>query len=130
LKRLEIVKEAEAELRDAVTWYRERDPRVAERFSDAARETLRLIEGFPEVGSYVPGVHDRDVRRMPIHGFPYHVVFVRFADHLQVVAFAHRRRSPVTSRIACLDADGPSSIASHSFLLRIGDQQVEPLRLL
>jgi len=94
LKRLEIVKEAEAELRDAVTWYRERDPRVAERFSSAARETLRLIEGFPEVGSYVPSVHDRDVRRMPIQGFPYHVVFVRFADHLQVVAFAHRRRRP------------------------------------
>ena len=37
---------------------------------------------------------DDDVRRMPIHTFPYHVVFVNFPDQLEVIAFAHNRRQP------------------------------------
>lgn len=31
---------------------------------------------------------------MPIHTFPYHVVFVNLRDRLEVVAFAHNRRRP------------------------------------
>jgi plasmid stabilization system protein ParE len=94
LKPLNIVEPAEAEYREIVAWYRDRDPRVADRFVAEARQTLELIEMFPLIGSHVPGIAESDVRRMPLHTFPYHVVFVDFPDRSEVVAFAHNRRRP------------------------------------
>ena len=94
MKPLQIVEPAEIEYQEATTWYRDRDPRVAERFVAETRRTLELIETFPQLGGRVPGVDDPDVRQMPIHSFPYYVVFVRLADRLEVVAFAHNRRRP------------------------------------
>ena len=92
--RLIILAPAEAEFRQAVAWYRDHDPRVANRFADEARNTLQLIEEFPQIGSRVPEIDDPSVRRMPIHTFPYHVVFVVLDDRIDVVAFAHKRRRP------------------------------------
>ncbi len=86
---------AEREYREAVEWYRERDPRVAERFAAEARRTLDLLEEFPSIGGRVPRVDDRHVRRMPIPKFPYHVIFVELDEWLEVVAFAHYRREPM-----------------------------------
>jgi plasmid stabilization system protein ParE len=94
LKPLNVVEPAETEYRDALTWYRERDSRVADRFAAETRRTLDLIETFPQIGGRVPGVPDDDVRRMPIHKFPYHVVFADLTDRLEVIAFAHNRRRP------------------------------------
>lgn len=94
MKPLHIVDPAEIEFQDATTWYRDRDPRVAERFVAETPRTLELIEAFPEIGGRVPGVDDEDVRQMPIHSFPYQVVFVRLRERLEVVAFAHNRRRP------------------------------------
>lgn len=94
MKPLNIVEPAENEYREVTTWYRERDPRVADRFAEESRRALQLIETFPGIGGRVPGVDDRDVRRMPVHTFPYHIVFVDLPDRLEVVAFAHNRRQP------------------------------------
>jgi plasmid stabilization system protein ParE len=94
LKRLKVIEPAEAELEQAVAWYRDRDVRVANRFVAETRRTLALVETFPQIGGRVPGVEDKDVRQMPIHTFPYNVVFVDLADRLEVVAFAHHRRRP------------------------------------
>lgn len=94
MKPLNVVEPAEAEYRDAITWYRDRDPRVAERFAAETRQALELIETFPQIGGRVPGVDDDDVRQMPIHTFPYYIIFVNFPDRLEVLAFAHNRRRP------------------------------------
>lgn len=94
MKSLRIVKLAEAEFREAAEWYRERDPRVAERFVSETRNTLLLIEEFPGIGTRVPGINDPDVRQMPVHTFPYSVVFVNLPDGHEVVAFAHTRQRP------------------------------------
>ena len=94
MKPVRIVAAAEAEFREALNWYRERDPRVASRFAAEARESLQLIERFPQIGGRVPGVDDHAVRRMPIHTFPYHIIFVDLPDRREVVAFAHDRRRP------------------------------------
>jgi plasmid stabilization system protein ParE len=94
LKPLKIVEPAEAEYREAVAWYRDRDPRVADRFVAETRRTLELVETFPQIGARVARVEDDDVRQMPIHTFPYNVVFAEFPDRLEVVAFAHYRRRP------------------------------------
>jgi toxin ParE1/3/4 len=94
LKSLRIIALAEREFREAAEWYRERDPRVAERFAAETREVLTPVERFPQIGSRVPEVNDPHVRRMPVHKFPYHVVFVDLGDQLEIVAFAHARRRP------------------------------------
>jgi plasmid stabilization system protein ParE len=94
LKPLKIIKPAEAELEKATSWYRDRDVRVAERFAHEVRQTLHLIETFSQIGSQVPGIDDRHVRRMPVHSFPYAIVFVILPDRLEVVAIAHSRRRP------------------------------------
>lgn len=94
MKPLHIVDPAEIEYQEATAWYRDRDPRVAERFVSETRRTLEMIEAFPQIGGRVPGVDDPDVRQMPIHTFPYQIVFVRLSNRLEVVAFAHNRRRP------------------------------------
>jgi plasmid stabilization system protein ParE len=94
LNPLQIVGPAELEYEEATTWYRNRDARVAERFVAETRRALELIENFPQIGARVPGIDDPDVRQMPIHSFPYHIVFVRLSNRLEVVAFAHSRRRP------------------------------------
>jgi plasmid stabilization system protein ParE len=94
LKPLHITGPAETEIREAVAWYRERDPRVAEKFAAEVRQTLQLIEAFPQIGGRVPAVPDGSVRRLPVHAFPYSIVFVALADIIEVVAVAHNRRRP------------------------------------
>lgn len=94
MKPLAITASAEAELRQATKWYTERDPRVAIRFTTEIRRTLELLESFPQIGGRVPAVSDPAIRRLPVHSFPYHVVFVDMADHFEVIAIAHNRRQP------------------------------------
>lgn len=94
MKPVQVIQPAELEFREALNWYRERNPRVADRFAAETRRTLQLIEEFPQIGSRIAHVDDPNVRRMPIHTFPYHVVFVDLHDRLEVVAFAHNRRHP------------------------------------
>lgn len=94
MKPLQIAAPAEVELRDATAWYQEREPRVADRFTTEVRNTLQLIDEFPRIGGRVPEIEDPDVRRMPIHSFPYHIVFVDLPDRIEVIAFAHNRRRP------------------------------------
>jgi plasmid stabilization system protein ParE len=94
LKPLNIIGPAESEFEKATTWYRGRNPRLADRFAAEARNTLQRIESFPQIGSRVPGVPDRNVRHMPIRTFPYYIVFVDLGDSIEVVAFAHNRRRP------------------------------------
>jgi len=94
LKPLKIIQPAEVELAKETTWYRDRDPRVASRFTSEVRKTLKLIETFPQIGSQVFGINDPAVRSLPVHGFPYQIVFVTLSDRIEVVAFAHKRRRP------------------------------------
>ena len=94
MKPVTISDPARNEYREAVQWYRDRDERVAARFIAETRSILELISEFPSVGSRVPLINDKSVRRMPIHNFPYNVVFVDVGDHLEVAAFAHKRRRP------------------------------------
>jgi toxin ParE1/3/4 len=94
LKPLQIIGAAEAEFQEALLWYRDHDPRVAERFLAEARKALALIEGFPQIGGRVAEIDDPAVRSMPVHSFPYRIVFADLGDRLEVVAFAHHRRKP------------------------------------
>jgi plasmid stabilization system protein ParE len=85
---------ARRELREAIAWYRERNSDVADRFIAEVQQTLTHLENLPETGSFVPGVANRNVRRLPVHNFPYQIVFIRLARHIAVLAIAHDRRRP------------------------------------
>jgi toxin ParE1/3/4 len=93
LKPLLIQRGARRDLEDAASWYRERNPTVAERFVSELQRALELVEKFPTTGARVPMV-DTGARRLPINGFPYHLVFQEFDDRVEVLAIAHDRRMP------------------------------------
>jgi plasmid stabilization system protein ParE len=85
---------AKRELREAVTWYRDRDPELANRFLDEVYAALGMLERFPNAGGPVFGVNDPDTRQLPVDTFPYQIVFKRLKDRTAVLAIAHERRKP------------------------------------
>lgn len=52
-----------------------------------------MLENFPSTGAKIPLVEGK-ARRLPVIGFPYHVVFEEFADRVEVLAIAADRRRP------------------------------------
>ena len=94
MKRVQLRRIAKRDLREAVAWYRERDPHLAERFLDEVYGVLALLEQFPNIGGRVFGVSGAETRQLPVDSFPYHVVFKRFAERISVLAIAHDRKRP------------------------------------
>ena len=94
MKPVRISDPAREDFREILDWYADRDERVALRFVAEARKALTFIERLPHIGSRVPDVDDRSVREIAIRTFPYRVIFVDLDDHLEVAAFAHKRRGP------------------------------------
>ena len=94
MKPLVISDPARVEFREITIWYRERDERVAARFTAEARRVLALIERLPQIGSRVSGVDDSSVREISMRKFPYRIIFADLGDRIDVVAFAHKHRGP------------------------------------
>ena len=85
---------AKRDLREAVTWYRDRDPELANRFLDEVYRTLSLLEQFPNSGGPVFGVPDVNTRQLPVDNFPYQVVFKKLKYRTAILAIAHERKKP------------------------------------
>jgi plasmid stabilization system protein ParE len=94
LKQVHLRRIARRDLSEALAWYRGRDPQLANRFLDEVYKTLAMLERFPNIGGPVFGVHDPATRQLPVHTFPYQVVFKRFANRTSVLAIAHERKRP------------------------------------
>jgi toxin ParE1/3/4 len=87
--------EASQELDHAARWYEERRSGLGHRFLASVETTLEQIQLFPGAGAAVPKVpKDLAVRRAPIKGFPYHVIYLETADTIHLLAFAHDKRRP------------------------------------
>ena len=87
--------EASQELDHAARWYEERRSGLGRRFLSSVDATLDQIRRFPEAGAPVPRVSpDLPVRRAPIKGFPYHLIYLETTDVIHILAFAHDRRRP------------------------------------
>jgi len=90
-----IEPEADQELEEACLRYEGERPGLGQRFLDGVAATLDRIARFPQAGAPVPYVSaDLPVRRAPVSGFPYHVVYLTTSDAIRVLAFAHYRRRP------------------------------------
>jgi Plasmid stabilisation system protein. len=88
--------EASQELDYAARWYEERRSGLGDRFLSSVDETLDQISRFPGAGAPVPRVPpELPVRRAPIKGFPYHVIYLETAEAIHILAFAHDKRRPL-----------------------------------
>lgn len=93
--RLLVEAEADRELEEAVQRYEEKRSGLGQRFLDGVTFTIDRIRRFPLAGATVPYVSsDLSVRRAPVKGFPYHVVYLHTSESIRVLAFAHYRRRP------------------------------------
>jgi toxin ParE1/3/4 len=87
--------EASEELEHAARWYEDRRSGLGQRFLASVDVTLEQVRRFPEAGAPVPGVPpDLAVRRAPIKGFPYHLIYLETAETIHILAFAHDKRRP------------------------------------
>lgn len=92
VKRIRIRRRALNEAKAARVWYAERDPAVAARFLIALDEVLERIQAVPGVGSQWPGISE--LRRSPLEGFPYWVIYEEGAAGVLVIAVAPQKRRP------------------------------------
>lgn len=87
-------REAEADVINALSWYRERGLDLAREFRQALDSCLSSIQSFPESH---PIVH-RDIRRALMKRFPYGLFYVREGDALTILACFHAKRDPAIWR--------------------------------
>jgi len=94
--RVRLSAEAEADLAQAVSWYLKVESRaLGARFLQSVDAALERLSTGSAHGSPVPGVSERlRVRRLRLQDFPYFIILRELEDELQVLAFAHERRSP------------------------------------
>ena len=85
---------AKRDLKEAVRWYRDRDPELANRFLDEVYKVLALLERFPETGGMAFGIDDPEIRQLPVDNFPYQIVFKRLPHRTSILAIAHERKKP------------------------------------
>lgn len=92
--RVRFRREAEADVIEALAWYRERGLGLAEEFRRSLDSCLAKIQRLPESN---PAVH-RDVRRALLRRFPYGIFYVYEGDVATVLACFHAKRDPMTWR--------------------------------
>ncbi len=85
-----ILHEAEMELWEAVEYYETRSPGLG---LDLQAEIQGAVEAIAESPDRWPLRHD-GTRRCLTPRFPYVVVYVRLADCIWIIAFAHCKRRP------------------------------------
>src|SRR5437870_9523859 len=86
--RVRYFPEAKNELSAAMRWYAERDPLVAERFSNAYLKKLDKVMRFPGLWA----VHRDGTRHVYLRPYSYYLVVRDRSDSLEIVAVAHTSR--------------------------------------
>ena len=84
------LKVAIEEFSEALAWYRDRSPRVAEDLWLRVQDARHSIVLYPLASPLI----ERRVRRFILSGFPYDLIYVVLSDEIVIVAFAHHSRQP------------------------------------
>jgi plasmid stabilization system protein ParE len=90
MTRLEFRPQAEAEIDEAATWYEEQAPGLGTTFLTAVDRALQSILERPLAFSRVA----HQTRRLPIHSFPYSIIYQPRGDIVLVISCFHGRRHP------------------------------------
>ncbi|MEW6350632.1 MAG: type II toxin-antitoxin system RelE/ParE family toxin [Thermodesulfobacteriota bacterium] len=81
---------AETEINEAADFYDLRNPGLGTTFIEEVRLAIERIAEFPEAASHVRG----RVRKNPMRGFPYSLVYAVRPDEIRILAVAHHSRRP------------------------------------
>jgi toxin ParE1/3/4 len=82
---------ANQELMDGVDYYLSTaSTLVATNFLDEFERSAKLIEQFPNLATKADG----NYRRLPLHRYPYKIVYFVTYNAIRIVAVAHDRRAP------------------------------------
>lgn len=82
---------AKIELKEAVQYYRANaDNDVAHDFRDKARRVTRQLLEHPDIGARI----HREIRRYPLHGHPFNVIYRLATETITIVALARQSRRP------------------------------------
>lgn len=81
---------AEAELTEAAHYYEARSEGLGEEFLTKIRNTVEELRRFPQTAPVVRG----NLRRKPVKGFPYSLIYAVEADEIRIYAVSHNRRRP------------------------------------
>lgn len=75
----------------AVDWYTGKGAFIAaDDFADELDQALGLLKRFPELGQASAG----NTRTLPLHSFPYSLIYRLQTDVIRVIAVAHHGRRP------------------------------------
>jgi toxin ParE1/3/4 len=79
-----------AELADAAEYLEQQRPSCGVRLSEAVEAAFGQILEFPNAWPR----ETKNIRRCPVRGFPYWVLYSQEVDHLLIVAISHSSRCP------------------------------------
>ena len=89
--RVSLSDAALADANAAVDWYIGEGALIAaDDFADAMDQALDLLKRFPELGE----TGARNTRMLPLHSFPYSLIYRLQVDVIRVIAVAHHSRRP------------------------------------
>jgi len=86
----EIVASAQAEFKEAFDFYESRQPGLGDELTADFKSGVKEILRNPAIGRRLSG----NVRRWPLHQFPYALIYQVRQDSVLIVAVAHFRRKP------------------------------------
>jgi plasmid stabilization system protein ParE len=81
---------AEAEYLDAVRYYSRVSAELGLRFVTEVEAAAERARQFPEAWAPLPG----NLRRIPLHRFPYRIIYEDMLDRIFIWAVAHTSREP------------------------------------
>lgn len=85
-----ILAEAEAQVSEAAIWYEQRNKASATKFVSAFRPALEKISDNPFLYQTI----DNEIRRAPVAGFPYGLLYAVLDEEIIVLSCFHGRRNP------------------------------------
>jgi plasmid stabilization system protein ParE len=88
--KIEILREAEAELNEAITSYEEIEPGLGIRLKEEARAAIRWIGKNPTI----PRLRSKGYRRVNLKVFRYYIPYFIWGDSIWILAMAHGSRHP------------------------------------
>ena len=88
---IRFLKPAQAELDEAVNWYRAVSPQLGDAFLVEAIRVLRLIETYPQAWHPMA----ENIRRCRLTRFPYGIIYANEGDDQLIIAVAHLHRRPL-----------------------------------
>ncbi|MEK7137694.1 MAG: type II toxin-antitoxin system RelE/ParE family toxin [Patescibacteria group bacterium] len=95
MKDVIIQPRAESDLFEQWAYIDKDNPEAADRFTEQAMETFRLIATMPLIGTFYesPNPQLQSLRKFPVQGFEQHLIFYAPSeDRIEIVRVLHSKR--------------------------------------